>query len=379
MFKRVFSRLTVGVIVTNAIRLLLIIEFINALLNDRILALAFATIAFAATFVPKLLARFGIHTGAETQIMILIIIYGSLFLGEVRSLFGGALWWDILLKGVAALALSFIGLTVVLTLENEELLDASPFMLILLSFSVSFMLGALWEIVEFSLDEMFEFNLQAIGSGIAAHDLIIDGIAALLVSIGGYFYTKHGDRNLLSTAIIRLMQSNPRIFRSRKYLETPSEKIKLLIVKGEGPKLEFKSLLRTNIHTGTFDKAIEFAILKTIVAYLNTEGGTLIVGVSDAGEILGLEKDAFQSNDKLKLHLNNMIKEHIGTQFMPFIQYELFPIDDKHVLKIDCSSSTKRVFLKENNNEEFYIRNGPSTTRLGGNALIDYISHRFRE
>src|SRR3989344_2002729 len=197
MLKRLFSRLSVGMIVTNAIRILLIIEFISAFQHDRKLALAFATIAFIATFLPKILARFNIQTGVEMHIVILLIIYGSLFLGEVSGLFDGALWWDILLKSVAALALSFIGLTVIITLEDQELLDASPFMLILLSFSVSFTLGALWEIMEYSLDTLFGFTLQGIGSGIAAHDLIINGIAALIVSIVGYLYTKHGGRNLI--------------------------------------------------------------------------------------------------------------------------------------------------------------------------------------
>ena len=377
MLKRLFSLISVGSIVTNAIRLLLIIEFINAFANDRKLALAFSVIAFLATFIPAFLKHLKIDTGAEMQIVILVIIYGSLFLGEVRGFYEG-IWWDILLKGVAAMALSFIGLTVILTLENEDLLDASPFMLILLSFSVSFMLGTMWEIAEFILDSIFGFTLQNLGTGITAHDLLINAIAAFVVSVSGYFYTKHGGRNLVSGFIVKIMHSNPKLFRSRKFLETPSEKIKALIAHGEGPKLEFKSSIRTNLHTNVFDKNIEFAILKTIVAYLNTDGGTITIGVSDQGEILGLEKDAFPSNDKLKLHVNNMIKEHIGSQFRPFIDFELFPIDDKHILKIDCLPSTKRVFLKQNSEEEFYVRNGPATIKLAGNALIDYIAHRFK-
>ena len=375
--KNVFSRISVRSIITNAIRLLLIIGFINALLNDRKLVIAFTVIALTATFIPALLKRIGIETGVEMQLVILIIIYGSLYLGEIRGLYSGV-WWNILLKGVAGIALSFIGLTVVLTLENEELLDASSFILILLSFSVSFMLGALWEIMEFILDTVFNFNLQGLGTGVTTHDLLINAIAALMVSVGGYFYTKKGGRNLMSNFVVKIMHTNPQLFRSRKYLETPSEKIKAIIVKGESPKLEFKSSIRTNLHTNMFDKNMEFSILKTICAYLNTEGGTLIVGVSDNGEILGLEKDAFPSNDKLKLHIGNMLKEHIGPQFRPFIDYELFAIDDKHILKIECLPSTKRVFLKQNSEEEFYIRNGPATAKLSGNALIDYISHRFK-
>ena len=210
-----------------------------------------------------------------------------------------------------------------------------------------------------------------------AHDLIIDAVTALVVSMGGYLYKKRAGGNPMSGLIVRLMKGNPKIFRSQKHLESSSDKIRLIILKGEGPKLEFKSSLRTNLYTNVIDKNIEYSVLKTLVAYLNTEGGMLIVGVSDKGEILGLEKDAFPSSDKLKLHFNNMIKEHIGAQFMNFINYELFDIDGKNVLKIECLPSTNRVFLRENGQEEFYMRNGPSTMKLTGNSLIDYVSQRF--
>ncbi len=371
--------LTFNSILTNAIRLLLIIEFISAFSHDRKLAMAFSIIAFTATFIPKILNNLGIRTGVEPQIVILMIIYGSLFLGEIQNFLPDRFLWDILLRGIAALALSLIGLTLILTLEKEELLDASPFMIVLLSFSVSFSLGGLWELGELSLDTLFGFSLQNLGTSSTTTDLVISALAAMLVSIWGYIYTKYTGRSLLSSSMIKWMQSNPQLFRSKKNLEISSERIKNIISFGEGPKLEFKSSLRTNLHTNQIDKSIEFAVLKTIVAYLNADGGKLIVGVSDKGEILGLEKDAFTSNDKLKLHLNNMIKEHIGTQFMPFINYELFPINDKHILKIDCLSSTKRVFLKEGKEEEFYVRNGPSSTKLTGSSLIDYINHKFKE
>lgn len=377
MLKKVLSKLSVGMVVTNAVRLVLIIGFISALNSGRELAMAFTIIAFVATFTPRILARFGIKTGSEMQVVILVIIYGILFLGEIRGLFAYLWWWEILLKTVAGLALGFIGLTVVLTLEEQELLDASPFMIIALSFATSFSLGALWEIAEFSLDTLFGFTLQSIGTGVVTHDLIIGGVTALTVSAGGYLYKKRGIGNPMSGLIVKLMKSNPKIFRSKKHLDSSSEKIKDLIQKGEGPKLEFKSSIRTNLYTDKLDKSMEYALLKTIAAYLNTEGGVLMVGVSDKGSILGLEKDAFPNADKLKLHVNNMIKEHVGAHFMTFINYDLFDVDGKSILKIECLPSTKRVFVKENGREEFYMRNGPSTIRLVGNSLIDYIVQRF--
>ena len=159
MIKRALSKMSVGLFVTNAVRLILIIGFISAFNTGRDLAMAFCVIAFTATFTPKILSRFGIKTGSEMQIVILLIIYGALFLGEVRGAFASLWWLDVLLKGVAALALSFIGLTVILALEEQDLLDASPFMIISLAFALSFTLGAMWEIIEFTLDSLFDFQL----------------------------------------------------------------------------------------------------------------------------------------------------------------------------------------------------------------------------
>lgn len=376
MIKRMFSRMSVGLIVTNAVRLILILGFVSAFLRGRDLAMAFCVIAFVATFTPKMLARFGIKTGSEVQITILLVIYGALFLGEVRGAFANLWWWDILLKGVAAIALSFIGLTVILVLEEHEHLDSSPFMVVTLAFALSFTLGTIWEVLEFSLDNIFGFGLQQIGTGVVAIDLIITGAAAFIVSAGGYLYKKKGIGNPMSHLVAGLIRKNPRLLNSDK-LELSKDKLREILSSGEGPRVEFKSSIRTNLHTNSFDKNIENSILKTLVAYLNTEGGTLIVGVSDKGEILGLDKDAFVNDDKLKLHLNNMIKNSIGAQFMHLIKYNLLDLSGKKILKIECVPSNKRVFLKDNGVEEFYIRNGPSTIKLNGNSMVDYINNRF--
>jgi len=377
MIKRVFSKMTVGHVITNIVRLILIIGFISSLNQGRDLAVAFTIIAFVSTFISKILSNFGIKTGTETQIIILLIIYGSLFLGEIRGIFSDLWWWDILLKGFAALALSFIGLTVILSLKEQELLDTSTFMTISLAFALSFTLGAIWEIIEFSLDNLFGFALQQIGTGVVVLDLIIDASAAFIVSAGGYIYQKKGIWNPMSGAVLKMMKNNPKLFKSSNSLETPAEKIISIIKKGEGPKLEFKSSIRTNLYTNSIDKNIEFMLLKTLVAYFNSDGGILVVGVSDKGEIIGLDKDAFVNDDKLKLHINNLIKDNIGAQFMHLLHYELINIDGKKILKMDCSPSNKMVFLKDNNQEEFYIRNGPATMKLSGSTLIDYISNHF--
>ncbi|MHC5083377.1 MAG: AlbA family DNA-binding domain-containing protein, partial [Planctomycetota bacterium] len=67
---------------------------------------------------------------------------------------------------------------------------------------------------------------------------------------------------------------------------------------GEGDQLEFKSTLRWNLKANRPGKEIEISALKTIVAFLNSEGGSLIVGIEDNGNILGIEADNFPNEDK---------------------------------------------------------------------------------
>jgi hypothetical protein len=77
-----------------------------------------------------------------------------------------------------------------------------------------------------------------------------------------------------------------------------------LIATGENDKLEFKATLRWNIHAERVGKEIEHETLKTIAAFLNSEGGTLLIGVSDSGEILGLDADGFENDDRFLQTLN---------------------------------------------------------------------------
>mgnify|MGYP001584671289 CR=1 FL=1 len=172
---------------------------------------------------------------------------------------------------------------------------------------------------------------------------------------------------------------NPRLFGIKGKTEERSKKIISLIEEGEGHKVEFKSTLRTNLHANQIDKKMEHSVLKTVSAYLNSGGGTLLIGVSDKGEIIGIENDNFPSIDKASLHINSLIKDHIGGEFLPFIKSEVVNINGKSVLKIECEKSHKEVFLKNGGEEEFYVRNGASSVELFGRSLVDYIQYNFRK
>jgi len=161
-------------------------------------------------------------------------------------------------------------------------------------------------------------------------------------------------------------------------IEEKPETLEQMIHQGEGIYTEFKSTLRVNLHTGEKDKRMEHAVLKTINGFLNSkEGGVLVVGVSDDGHAIGLENDAFENEDKMDLHLGNLIKSKLGVACMLHIKSHFEDYENKRVLLVDCKPSKLPVYLLNNGQEEFYIRAGGSSAKLTPSQMIDYIGQRF--
>ena len=155
------------------------------------------------------------------------------------------------------------------------------------------------------------------------------------------------------------------------------DQIKLLIPKGESKTLEFKETFSLDVRKGTKEKYIELSALKTIGAFLNTEGGDLLIGVNDDEEVLGVDaeiKKFYKNDDKYLLNFKNHIKSKIGEGFYPLLDYKLIEVDGKRVLRVNCGMATTPCFLGDT---DFYVRSGPSTDKLMGRKQHEYISTRF--
>jgi len=143
------------------------------------------------------------------------------------------------------------------------------------------------------------------------------------------------------------------------------DKVKELILNGENESLEIKSTLRFDLKEGIVNKKLEYVIAKTISAFLNTEGGTLIIGVDDDNNTLGLEKDiqtlTKQNTDGFELHLRQAIKKYLGDYFEKYIKVTFPKVDDKEICLIQISKSGKPVFITSEGNESFFVRNGNSS------------------
>ena len=95
-----------------------------------------------------------------------------------------------------------------------------------------------------------------------------------------------------------------------------AQAIQLLIKAGESKVVEFKSTGRKNLSTGAKDSAIEWSVVKTIAGFMNSHGGTLLVGVQDDGSVLGLEEDfavfSKKDADSWEQWLTQLLINHFG-------------------------------------------------------------------
>jgi hypothetical protein len=154
--------------------------------------------------------------------------------------------------------------------------------------------------------------------------------------------------------------------------------IERAIKSGESEVVEYKSTLKTDLQTGKAEDRIERTVLMTIVAFLNSKGGVLLIGVADDGAVLGLD-ESFDNRDRALLHLTNMIKVHIGHEFFSFISYRVTEYNGKDVMRVVCTKSTGPVFLKEWPQESFIVRSGASSLVLEGTNMLNYVDNHFKK
>lgn len=150
-----------------------------------------------------------------------------------------------------------------------------------------------------------------------------------------------------------------------------------VINSSESKTLEFKQSLSWDVKTNDKQKWIETAVLKTIAAFLNSDGGTLLIGVTDARVAAGVDDEIKRfydgSEDKFLLHFKNLIRTHIGEEFYPLLDYNLVLADAKQILRVVCKRSDRPCFV----GDDFYVRTNPATDKLTGLTMVKYVSTRF--
>ena len=156
-----------------------------------------------------------------------------------------------------------------------------------------------------------------------------------------------------------------------------------LIKRGESKTLEFTSTMRWNLKEDKQDdKVITHAVLKTIAAFLNTEGGDLLIGVADDGAIVGIERDQLENDDKFMRHLAQIVRNGLGDRAGTCIDPKTQVVNMNTVCVVSCQRSPEPVYLKwkgvESTSEgDFFVRSGPGTVKLPAESAREFVRTRF--
>ena len=143
------------------IRITLIIAIVSAAYNLEWVVLFVSSLTFVLTFVPYAYEwKYKIDIPIELEIVTVLFIYASLFLGEIRNYYTAFWWWDVVLHAGAAVAIAFVGFMILFVLQKGGKFIASPRATALFSFFFALGIGALWEIFEFSMDGFLGLKMQ---------------------------------------------------------------------------------------------------------------------------------------------------------------------------------------------------------------------------
>ena len=353
-------------IVSISLKLILIISIFSAINNELYHILSANLFLLALLFLPNFLKSTKIQLPVIFEVILFIFVLLVGIFGNSNSYIAPIAF---------GISVGFIGLLISLILYSSNQIKRNPFLITLFSFNLAMSFAAILELLKFYLKNISGESTQNLYN-FTMMNLTYVLTGALLASLFGLLYMKTR-LNLISILVKKFKKRNPELFKNSSNI---NEIIKL-IEKGEGSKLEFKSTLRTNLYNNQKDKNIQFPTLKTICAFLNSKGGTLLIGVEDSGKIIGIEKDDFQNKDKFNLHLLNIIKQKIGKKYLNKINIEIIKNEkeNNHIAKIDCKPSNEPVFIKQDKLEKFYIRTGPATSEIFAKDLIDYVNKRFKK
>lgn len=150
-----------------------------------------------------------------------------------------------------------------------------------------------------------------------------------------------------------------------------------LLRQGEHEQLEFKSSLRWDARLGRANRELERAAMKTVAAFLNSNGGRLLVGASDSRAVCGLEADYAslprKDRDGFEGHFTHVFNAAIGAEFRGFVKLFFQSIEGKDVCVVDVAPAPRPVFARFDNAEDFYIRTGNTTTPLKMSEAASYL------
>lgn len=204
-------------LVTKVIWFALLIAALGAAIEGRFSLVFVALVTLGLSMLPSLVAKWAaIHVPRSFMAAVVIFVGATIFLGEVYDFYNRFWWWDVAMHGGSAIGFGLIGFVLVFMMFQGDRFAAPPGAIAFFAFCFALAIGAMWEVFEFSMDQLFGLNMQKSGLLDTMADLIVDMGGALIGASMGYAYLRGREFGGLTGVIAEFVARNPRFFRKLK-------------------------------------------------------------------------------------------------------------------------------------------------------------------
>jgi hypothetical protein len=162
--------------------------------------------------------------------------------------------------------------------------------------------------------------------------------------------------------------------------EPTAASLQELILAGESTLVEFKSTARWSINDQRVHDGVELSIVKTVAGFLNTNGGSLVIGVADDGATVGLEHDYAtlkkRDRDGFELYLYDLLGLTLGKNALSWLKLKFETVDGRDVAVLSVARAPSIVFTnpKGQKVDDVYVRFGNSTRKLTPAEVMQYVA-----
>ncbi len=182
----------------------------------------------------------------------------------------------------------------------------------------------------------------------------------------------HSDPDLFA----RLMET---VFGASATWACPTEE---LLTRDETRSIEYKQTARWNVREQRRDKTLEQVIVKAVAGMLNDRGGTLLIGVTDDRQPVGLHDDYAQvkppNADGFVNWLDTLFEHSLGHAGANRLTIRIDQVNGRDVCRIDVPASTRPIRVKNKNGPDIlYQRRNNSTRAVPDDEIDTFIAERF--
>jgi len=164
-----------------------------------------------------------------------------------------------------------------------------------------------------------------------------------------------------------------------------------LLAAGEGSTVEFKAAAFAD-RNGKRDRKLTTSVLESVAAFLNTHGGTVVIGVEDDGTVVGLARDlscmSKPTLDTWSNWLSNALADQLGNAAASAVHIDFIAFRDYTVAALTCPPLPTLVTHKparggkdgddDSRGPQIFVRVATGDRALKLEEIDSYARHRER-